>query len=109
MAPWSRRCPNSGRRRFSIVNADTIWIDGVQRNLARLAEAFDPAAMDALLLLAPTTGSIGYAGPRRFQHGAGRPAARAAGEREVVPFVFAGAAILTPALFADAPSGEFSL
>jgi MurNAc alpha-1-phosphate uridylyltransferase len=31
------------------------------------------------------------------------------GEREVVPFVYAGAAILRPELFADAPSGAFSL
>jgi MurNAc alpha-1-phosphate uridylyltransferase len=34
---------------------------------------------------------------------------RARGEREMAPFVFAGAAILSPALFADAPSGEFPL
>jgi MurNAc alpha-1-phosphate uridylyltransferase len=27
----------------------------------------------------------------------------------VAPFVYAGAAILSPALFADAPSGEFPL
>jgi MurNAc alpha-1-phosphate uridylyltransferase len=30
-------------------------------------------------------------------------------ENEVVPFVYAGAAILSPAMFADAPKGEFSL
>ena len=30
-------------------------------------------------------------------------------ENEVVPFVYAGAAVLSPALFADAPSGAFSL
>ena len=30
-------------------------------------------------------------------------------EHQVVPFVYAGAAILSPALFADAPAGEFSL
>jgi MurNAc alpha-1-phosphate uridylyltransferase len=30
-------------------------------------------------------------------------------EQEVAPFVYAGAAILSPALFKDAPSGEFSL
>src|SRR5947209_2318528 len=30
-------------------------------------------------------------------------------EREVVPFVYAGAAILNPAIFADAPNGAFSL
>ena len=30
-------------------------------------------------------------------------------EKEVVPFVYAGAAILSPSIFADAPQGEFSL
>ena len=30
-------------------------------------------------------------------------------EHQVVPFVYAGAAIMSPALFADAPTGEFSL
>ncbi len=30
-------------------------------------------------------------------------------EREVAPFVYAGVAILSPELFADAPSGAFSL
>jgi MurNAc alpha-1-phosphate uridylyltransferase len=30
-------------------------------------------------------------------------------EREVAPFVYSGVAILTPALFADAPIGAFSL
>jgi MurNAc alpha-1-phosphate uridylyltransferase len=30
-------------------------------------------------------------------------------EREVVPFVYAGVAILSPAIFAGAPSGEFAL
>jgi MurNAc alpha-1-phosphate uridylyltransferase len=30
-------------------------------------------------------------------------------ERDVAPFVYAGAAILTPAMFRGAPQGEFSL
>jgi MurNAc alpha-1-phosphate uridylyltransferase len=38
---------------------------------------------------------------------AGRLIRRA--EREVAPFVYAGAAILHPRLFADAPAGAFSL
>ena len=46
--------PQLGGAPFFHVNSDTIWIDGVTPNLARLAEAFDPARMDALLLLAPT-------------------------------------------------------
>ncbi len=100
--------PELGGAPFFHINSDTIWIDGVQPNLARLAENFDSAAMDALLLLAPTTCSIGYAGRGDFAMAPdGRLRRRA--EREVAPFVFAGAAILAPALFKDAPQGEFPL
>jgi MurNAc alpha-1-phosphate uridylyltransferase len=100
--------PQLGDAPFFHLNADTIWIDGAKPNLGRLAESFDPAAMDALLLLAPTANSIGYAGRGDFSiTGNGRLQRRAEGE--VAPFVFAGAAILSPALFADAPPGEFSL
>ena len=64
--------------------------------------------MDALLLLAPTATSIGYAGRGDFTMAPdGRLHRR--GEREVAPFVYAGAAMLTPALFAGAPEGAFSL
>ena len=100
--------PLLGEAPFFHVNSDSIWIDGVKPNLVRLAEGFDPAAMDALLLLAPTTGSIGYAGRGDFAFAAdGRLTRRA--ERAVAPFVFAGAAILAPTLFKDAPQGEFPL
>lgn len=100
--------PLIGDAPFFHINSDTIWIDGPQPNLARLAGAFDPAAMDALLLLAPASGSIGYAGRGDYGMGAdGRLRRRA--EREVAPFVFAGAAILSPRLFAGAPKGEFAL
>ena len=54
--------PLLGDAPFFHLNADTLWIDGVRPNLTRLAEAFDPARMDILLLMAPTAGSIGYEG-----------------------------------------------
>jgi N-acetyl-alpha-D-muramate 1-phosphate uridylyltransferase len=93
---------------FFHINSDTIWIDGVKPNLARLADAFDPAAMDALLLLAPTTGSIGYSGRGDFAMAADGQLRKRA-EQEVAPFVYAGAAILSPALFKSTPEGELSL
>jgi MurNAc alpha-1-phosphate uridylyltransferase len=97
-----------GTAPFFHINSDTIWIDGVTPNLTRLAQAFDPATMDALLLLAPTTGSIGYDGRGDFAMAPdGRLTRR--GERDVAPFVYAGAAVLSPALFKAAPRGEFSL
>jgi MurNAc alpha-1-phosphate uridylyltransferase len=100
--------PELGDAPFFHLNSDTIWIDGTGPNLARLAEAFDPARMDALLLLAPAAGSIGYAGRGDFvmaRDGTLSPR----GARDSAPFVYAGAAILAPALFKNAPQGEFGL
>ena len=93
---------------FFHVNSDTIWIEGVTPNLGRLAAMFDPAEMDAVVLLAATATSIGYEGRGDFSMGPdGRLKRRA--EREVVPFVYAGAAVVSSALFAAAPKGAFSL
>ncbi len=104
----AKALPQLGNAPFFLVNSDTLWLDGVKPNLARLAEAFDAKAMDALLLLAPTIESIGYSGRGDFSMlPDGRLRRRR--EREVVPFAYAGAAILSPALFADAPSGAFPL
>jgi N-acetyl-alpha-D-muramate 1-phosphate uridylyltransferase len=104
----AKALPQLGSAPFFLVNSDTVWLDGVKPNFARLAESFDSAAMDALLLLAPTAGSVGYSGRGDFAMlPDGRLRRRA--EHEVVPFVYAGAAILSPALFAGAPTGAFPL
>jgi MurNAc alpha-1-phosphate uridylyltransferase len=100
--------PLLGDDPFFHVNSDTIWIEGPQANLARLAQAFDPARMDALLLLAPTATSVGYDGRGDFLMAAdGRLHKRP--EREVAPFVYAGAAILQPRLFAGRRAEPFAL
>jgi N-acetyl-alpha-D-muramate 1-phosphate uridylyltransferase len=100
--------PLLGSDPFFHINSDSLWIDGVRSNMERLAERFDPASMDILLLMAPTTNSIGYGGRGDY---AMLPdgALRKRRENQVVPFVYAGAAIMSPSVFADAPSGEFSL
>lgn len=97
-----------GNAPFFHVNSDSIWLDGVHPNLDRLAGNFDVQRMDGLLLLAPVAGSVGYAGRGDFSmQPDGRLLRRS--EREVVPFVYAGAALLAPALFANAPPGPFAL
>jgi N-acetyl-alpha-D-muramate 1-phosphate uridylyltransferase len=104
----ARALPKLGDVPFFLINSDTFWLDGVKPNFTRLAEAYDGGAMDALLLLAPTTGSIGYEGRGDYAMlPDGR--LRRRGEQEVVPFVYAGASILSPALFADVPRGAFPL
>ncbi len=104
----AKALPQHGDAPFFLVNSDTLWLDGVNPNFIRLAENFDPRTMDVLLLLASTTGSLGYEGRGDYAMlSDGR--LRRRGEQEVVPFVYAGAAILTPALVAAAPVGAFPL
>lgn len=103
-----RALPLLGPGPFIAINSDTIWIEGTHPNLLRLAEAFDPREMDALLLLAASATSIGYDGLGDFNMDAfGRLSRR--GERQVAPFIYAGAAILKPELFEGTPEGAFSL
>jgi N-acetyl-alpha-D-muramate 1-phosphate uridylyltransferase len=104
----AKALPQLGAAPFFLVNSDTLWLDGVKPNFARLAESFDADAMDALLLLAPTVGSLGYQGRGDYSMlDDGR--LRRRGENEVAPFIYAGAAILSPTLFANAPQGAFGL
>ncbi len=93
---------------FFHMNSDTIWIESVRPNLDRLAATFDSSRMDGLLLLAPTASSIGYEGRGDFALAPdGRLRRRT--EREILPFVYAGAAIFQPRMFAGAPAGPFAL
>jgi MurNAc alpha-1-phosphate uridylyltransferase len=98
-----------GAQPFFICNADVVWLDGARPALIRLAEAWDAAQMDALLLLLkPVDRTVGYEGPGDFfRADDGRLQRR--GEASTAPFVFTGVQILHPRLFADAPAGEFSL
>src|SRR3954454_1194166 len=100
--------PLLGQAPFFHVNADTMWIDGVRSNLTRLAESFQPSQMDILLLMAPTTSSIGYQGRGDYAMAADGTL-RKRKEHQVVPFVYAGVAIMSPAIFDGASAGEFSL
>jgi MurNAc alpha-1-phosphate uridylyltransferase len=100
--------PLLGSDPFFIINADSFFIDGPQKNLQRLAEAFDPEKMDALLLLAGGLQMTGYEGLGDFFMDAeGRLTRRV--ERVVAPFVYTGVALITPSLFTDTPDGPFSL
>jgi MurNAc alpha-1-phosphate uridylyltransferase len=103
-----RALPLLGAGPFFIVNADSIWLEGIAPNLTRLARAYDEKRMDALLLVAATASSLGYDGRGDFNlDPEGRLQPRA--EQEMAPFVYTGAAILSPRMLADAPAGAFPL
>jgi MurNAc alpha-1-phosphate uridylyltransferase len=102
--------PLLGDQPFIAVNADLIWRDppGQQSAVQRLAAAFDPAAMDALLLLQPREQADGHGGPGDFFLEAD-DRLRRRGSAAHAPYVYTGVQILQPALFRDAPAGPFSL
>ena len=104
-----RALPRLGPGPFIVANGDSMWLDGPVPALARLAAAFDPAAMDGLLLLVRSAQVDGEVGAGDFLlDPMGR--LRRPKEREVAPYIFAGVQVLTPALFEGAPtSGAFSL
>lgn len=93
---------------FFVVNGDAFWLDGPRPALARLAEAFDPAVLDAVLLVHRTCqvhADVGlgdfvldpWGGLRRRR------------EREVAPYIYAGVQVIAPALLAGMPEGRFSM
>jgi MurNAc alpha-1-phosphate uridylyltransferase len=93
---------------FFVVNGDVLWLDDKHSALLRLASAFDPAAMDGVLLLQRTVTAVGYDGSGDYFFDVrGNPRRRR--EREVAPYLFAGIQLLHRRLFDDAPGHVFSL
>ena len=93
---------------FFVVNGDVFWLDSKDSSLLRLASAFDPVAMDGVLLLQRTVTAIGYDGSGDyFLDPLGNPRRRR--EREVAPYLFAGIQLLHRRLFDAAPGRVFSL
>jgi MurNAc alpha-1-phosphate uridylyltransferase len=93
---------------FFVANSDVFWLDGKDHALQRLATAFDPERMDAILLLQRTVTAVGYDGSGDYLIDAsGYPHRR--GERAVAPFLFAGLQLLHSRAFAGISDRVFSL
>lgn len=92
---------------FFSVNADNIWIEGPIDAFHELSEAWDPKAMDALLLLVPHTGAHNYRGKGDFSMNPyGLIARRRSGR--IAPFIYSGIQLVSHRLLRDAPEGPFS-
>lgn len=104
----AKAMPSLGDKPFYLLNADSFWVEGYRPNLMRMAEAWDNEKMDILLLLACMTNAVGFGSKGDFLMDAdGRLERR--GELRIAPFAYAGAAILHPRIFENAPKGKFSL
>ncbi len=102
-----RALPRLGET-FFVVNSDVLWLDGKDPALRRLADAFDPCVMDAILLLQPTVSAVGYDGGGDYRLDA-REQPRRRREREAAPFLFAGVQLLHRRLFDRVADRVFSL
>lgn len=87
------------------LNSDAVWRNGPKGDspLDLLEAAFDPAHMDALLLLIPTERALGHAGKGDFHMDATGRLTRGPG------LVYTGAQAIAPALIDALPDGPVSL
>ena len=92
--------------RFLIVNSDNLWVDGPVDALSLLADRWDDATMDALLLLVPLARANCHNGLGDFHMDAAGRITRRRPSR-VAPFVYTGVQLVSKRLFADLPEGPF--
>ena len=91
-----------------VANIDSIWIEYAGAAVDAVADAWDPARMDVCLMLASTTGSLGFHDTGDvFLSADGVVRFKDAGE--VAPLVYVCVHICKPAITADGPEGPFSL
>ncbi len=99
--------PLLGERPFFVLNSDPLWTEE-RPSLAGMAQAFDETKYDILLLLWPKERVFGHDGKGDYYLENGKPRRRRP-EEASAPYVYAGAQILNPRIFKDAPDGKFSL
>ena len=92
---------------FVQVNSDNYWVDGPVDAIRLLADRWDEAQMDALLLLIPLARANCHGGRGDFHMDAlGRIVRRRAGR--IAPFVWTGVQLLSKRLIAEPPAAVFS-
>ena len=93
---------------FFVINGDSLWLDGPSPALDRLAAAFDPDRLDAMLLVTRVAWAVGDVGCEDF---VGDFTVDASGqvqrrhEHEIAPYVYAGVQIVSPHLFESLQAG----
>ncbi len=92
---------------FLCVNTDNYWVDGPVNAIRLLADRWDDAGMDALLLLVPLARAHNHNGRGDFHiDGLGRLSRRKPGR--IAPFVWTGIQMLSKRLIVDPPAEKFS-
>lgn len=100
--------PLLGDDAFFVFNCDAITRDGSTPMLSRLRAAWDPGALDVLMLVTPMETAHGFDGAGDFfvdADGGMKRRGQAAG----APFVYAGVTILHPRALAGETATPFSM
>lgn len=90
------------------INSDLPWQDGAVPTLKRLADAFNPDTMDALLLLMPLEKARGFKNAKGDFFMAQNGQISRKDTAPPRPYVFISAQIIRPDLFAGIPDPVFS-
>jgi len=99
--------PLLGDRAFFVHNCDSFWRADGGRIFHRMAQLWDEARMDALLLLAPLGQASHFEGPGDYFMASDGALRRNSAKAEA-PYAYTGVQIAHPRLFVDAPKGAFS-
>lgn len=92
---------------FLCINADNWFVGGEGNALIRMAQAWDPARMDVLMLVVPFERAGNTLGQGDFDlDGAGRLSRE--GPRRKRPYVWTGVQMLAKRVIADPPGAVFS-
>jgi len=102
-----RALPHFNNEPFLTYNSDSIWLEGMGSNLARMIRRWSDTEMDCLMLLAPTFNAIGYEDRGDFTMDANGRIARREPQR-VAPFAWPGVQIIHPRLIARGQGEVFS-
>jgi len=99
--------PLLGEDPFFAINTDVTWATAGDTTFLKMAEAYDPESMDALLLLADMGATLGFRGQGDFYLGHDGQLQRR-GERPSAPYVFAGTHITRAAHLRSYEAKPFS-
>jgi len=92
-----------------LANIDSLWLEGATPALEALKRAWDPAAMDLLLLLVARGNGIGFEGPQGFLMDKIGRLTHSTSPDVVTPFANVGFGILKPQVLDGEAGAAFSI
>lgn len=102
--------PLLGDEPVFLANIDSLWTDAAEPPLETLKRAWDPQAMDLLLLLVARGRGLGFEGPQGFLMDAEGRLTHSASPDLVTPFANVGFGIMKPQILDDQPTeGPFPI